>query len=348
MKHVYVGILAGGSGERLWPLSSVERPKQFIPFLNNYSLLEKTVQRVATIPGVITQNIFVVTGVDQAPLVEAVVGEQIGFMVQEPVGRNTAPALLLACEQVAARDSNAVIIFVPADHFIPDEAAFAVCIEQALAEAQQADEIVLLGLKPLYPATGYGYIEVAHNAPATGTLPIKRFHEKPDRERAELYCQRSTMYWNLGIFIAQVAVFKQELLEHAPDLCVRMDDYLAGICDYAQLPSISIDYAVMEKSLKTVLIEAHFAWYDVGTVRTFVELRQQYAGVANPVITVKGGNNVADTLKKRVVCVGVSDVCIIETADSILVVHKDALEEVKTAALLIRQQGAGIKNKQAV
>lgn len=320
-------MLAGGSGSRLWPLSSIQRPKQLLPFIGDKSLLDQALDRIGTL-GIPKENIFIITNTEQEEAIRSAVGDVIGSFVLEPCARNTAAALLLGCYHIYAHDPDAVVLFVPADHFVPDERSWVQAVKCMLQEAEQSENIVLLGLKPSFPATGYGYIQASKNNDQNA-LPVVRFHEKPALEAAQLYMQCDDMFWNIGMFAARVSVFLEEVKLHAPAVYHAMQDYLDNKKSYDQIPSISIDYAVMEKTQRAVLIPAAFTWYDVGNISIFLSLQSLYNNINANVVNVAGKNNLVSTKKKVVACVGVSNLCIVETEDTLLIVAQDQAELVK-------------------
>ncbi|MBX9830366.1 NTP transferase domain-containing protein [Candidatus Babeliales bacterium] len=336
MTTVYAGIMAGGVGTRLWPLSNKSRPKQLIPFLNNSSLLDQAIERVMSV-ATAPETIFVVTSNEQEALINNAVGNSIGFVVSEPEGRNTAPALLLGCYRVFQKDPEAVIIFLPADHFIPDVQAFTAIVNQAVAYVAVHNKIALFGLKPRSAAIGYGYIQTNPTSQNDGCFSVAQFHEKPTLALAQAYAQRDDMLWNMGIFVAKASTFLQEFKTCAPMLSLAMQAYLSGTCAYADLENISVDYAVMEKSCNTVVFAADLEWYDVGNVYTFLQLKETYAHDNVAVINVDATGNMAYSKKKFVACIGVDDLCIIETDDALLIVKKDKAELVKQVSVKINE-----------
>ena len=185
--HVYVGILAGGTGERLWPLSRINKPKQLIPFVDQKSLLEQTIDRVQANPALKQENIFVITSEQQAALIDASLKQRVGFVLTEPTQRNTAPAIIFACQKIIQTDPHAVVVFLPADHFIPDPAAFNQALDKMIARAQGHKEIVLLGIKPRYAATGFGYMQIGAQFDDASATRVVKFHEKPNAKTAEFY-----------------------------------------------------------------------------------------------------------------------------------------------------------------
>jgi len=338
-KPVFI-FLAGGSGERLWPLSRKDRPKQLIPFLGNQSLLEQSIDRIASLASD-KKNLIVLTNQEQSPAITQLVGDRVGDVMAEPASRNTGPAILYACLKSVSRDisDDPVLVFLPSDHFIPDAKKFCTALQKTIGYASNHDVIALLGLMPVFPATGYGYIQAKISQDSC--YPVEKFHEKPTLDVAQEYIRRDDMFWNIGIFIARRSVLLKEFQKHAPELFSGMQEYLAEKQVYKNLPNISIDYAIMEKSSNIVMLPADFEWHDVGNIKTFLDIKTKYGkkDEVSRVITCEGQNNSAITSKKIVACVGVSDVCIVETDDIILVVAKDRVEQVKQILGKIKELG---------
>jgi mannose-1-phosphate guanylyltransferase/mannose-6-phosphate isomerase len=328
MEHVYVAILAGGKGERLWPLSTVDRPKPLLPFINGETLLDQTIQRALPLVDS-PKNICIVAGAGLEALIQKEVGDRIGFMITEPCGRNTAAAVLLAVEQIYRRDPDALVLFLSADHFIPDPVPFQAMMRHAIDYTKQHQKIAIFGLKPQFPATGYGYIQTG--VPEEQGFIVDAFHEKPDLEQAQKYVKQSNMFWNLGLFAAQASVWRAEFSANSPEIFAGMQRYLDGNGSYQDITSISVDYALMEKSKNIVMFGGNFAWYDVGNLHAFLSLKKIYGGQYQDVINIQAQNNLAQTKKKIVACIGVSNICIIETADVLVIAHNDEVERVKQA-----------------
>ncbi len=326
MKSMYVGILAGGSGSRLWPLSSATKPKQLLPFIHNSSLIEQAVQRVTAL-GIGKENIFVITNQEQEKAITQTLKDTVGSFVIEPSARNTAPAILLGCHHVYEQDPEAIVLFLPADHFIPEQTGWIKAVQQVLNSAQKNNNLFLIGLKPTYPATGYGYIQTKQTS--STPLSIIKFHEKPSLIKAQEYLTRHDMFWNIGIFAGTVKAFIQEFKQHTPTVYNTIQQHLQHQAPYSNIPSISMDYAIMEKTTNAMMIPASFTWYDVGNLTTFLSLQKHYNQLNNPTININGSNNLVSSKKKIIACVGVSNLCIIETEDTLLIVAQDQVEQVK-------------------
>lgn len=326
--NFYIVILAGGKGERLWPLSRESRPKQLLPF-NGKSLLEHTLERVQHwIP---QENIWIITNTNQYYTIADLLGTKVGNIISEPASRNTAAAILLATMQIHKQNPNATVAFLPADHVIDPLQEFAESLEEALLFTSEHDKIALLGLKPTFPATGYGYIEytIDRTTDIAGPYKVVKFHEKPSKDLAQFYSTSAHMLWNMGIFCAQTAFFIDEFNYHAPELVAQMNAYLDGTFAYEDFENISVDYVVMEKSKSTVVFPVQFAWSDVGNLDIFLSLQKKSSVPKDKLITVDAKNNILDVQDKLVALVGVDNICVVQTDDVLLVAKRDEVEKVK-------------------
>lgn len=334
MNPVIYVILAGGNGERLWPLSKRDAPKQIIPFLGDSSLLEQTIDRITSLIKT-GDEIWVITTQAQQERIAQKIGNRVHKILAEPVARNTGPAILLACLQAQQTKQDCIFVVLPSDHFIPDKHVFCQNLVQAIEYARIHDDIALFGLVPTYPATGYGYIQAACKHEQGDCYHVARFHEKPDRDRAQVYIEQRDMFWNIGIFVGLASVFIREFVLLAPHLYDSVFTALYDETNYQHTESISIDYAILEKSVHTVVFPVQFEWYDVGNLYTFLLLNARFAP-QGPVISFHGQDNMASSSKKLVACIGVSDLCIIETDDVLLIAKKDMVEDVKALLATIK------------
>lgn len=328
-KDFYAVILSGGSGERFWPLSTPERPKQFLTVFGGKSLLRQSVDRLKGL--VPPSNILVVTGKSLAKATRAELPElPRKNIVCEPCRRDTAAAVAVACTEVAKRGgADAVAAVLTADHLMKDEKAFRRILSAAASAAETSGCIVTMGVKPTFAATGFGYIKMGRRMAEIDGVEVRKavkFVEKPDLKTAQRYLKRGGFAWNAGMFVWKVSVLAAALGEHAPHLC--------GITvkDYDRLPKISFDYAVMEKARNVLVTTGDFGWDDVGTW-TSAEKHFQTDGRGNSVrgssVLLDCSNTVAVAEGPRIAALGVKDVVIVTTPDSVLVVAKDRAQDLK-------------------
>jgi mannose-1-phosphate guanylyltransferase/mannose-6-phosphate isomerase len=347
MKNVVFLILCGGGGERLWPLSRKNRPKQFISFLDGKSLLEQSLDRIFPLAEN-KSNIGVVTSDKQKKLLLDLVGNKIGFVLDEPAQRNTAPAILYSCLKIYEKNPDAVVVFLPADSFVVDNQKYINYLSQAIECAACNDKIVTLGLMPTRPATCYGYIQADSNFSNCidcGKLyEVLTFHEKPDVQTAKKYMQQGDMFWNIGVFAAKISVFLNEFKACSSQLFFDMQNFMEGKISYQDLPNISIDYAVMEKSKNISVLVSDFEWDDIGNLDVFLTFQKRFSQDSTKIINIDGEKNLVKVLSeeghnaKLVAFVGVSDLCLVQEKDIILVAKRDEIEKVKKVLAKIREE----------
>lgn len=327
--------MAGGSGTRFWPASRSAHPKQFLTIGSQASLLRQTAQRVVELVG--WDKIIVVTGAAHAEHV----GEHLPELPKEnilvePAARNTAPCIGWATQEILARDAEAKVAVLPADHFIGDEPGFRDAIAAAFSAA--SDRIVLFGIVPTRPETGYGYIERGDQLKeeeGRAVHEVARFVEKPDRPTAEGYLAAGRYLWNSGMFIFPASLMKVQLEKHIPELMTQLAEMSAENINsvYPKLPSISIDYGVMEQSQQTSVMPVSFAWSDVGSWDAAKEVYSSDAQgnvVLGDVLAVDIEDCLVDARAGRAVAaVGLSEVLIVDTKDALLVVRKGRSQDVK-------------------
>ena len=359
-------VLSGGSGTRLWPLSREKYPKQLLPLIGEDSLLQATVRRVEGIADCELAPPMVVCNEDY----RFVIAEQLrlmgkpGSIVLEPTGRNTAPALTLAALAASKHATDPILLVMPADHVIIDIAAFQRAVRQGAALAD-GGAVVTFGITPEAPETGYGYIQsgAAFTAQSESARLIARFVEKPDLATAQAYLKEGTYFWNSGLFMMRASVWLAAMGACRPDILAACQSaWTSGSADgdfirvgkdaFAACPSDSIDYAVMERIAKQVagaaalppgvVIPLTAGWSDVGAWDALWQVLPKDANgnVAQGDVLLQDCHDTLALSEGRLVaCVGVSDLVEIETADAILVAHKDRTQDVKKIVDRLKQQG---------
>lgn len=336
-------ILAGGKGERFWPLSRKHHPKQFLSLDGSgKSLLQATADRLLPLAGD-WENLWVVT----SSLLAAGVQKQlpslpVNNLLAEPEGRDTAPAVAWTTLEIAKRYGNdAVVGFFPADPWIGDQDRFVDTLRAACELAATENAIATLGVKPSYPSTGYGYIEQGEQTSTFGDLPayrVNRFTEKPNRETAEEFLSTGRFSWNSGMFIFRAGVVLEELRTHAPEIMNLLEEQ--GKAAYSQLPKISIDYALMEKTQLAHVLPADFGWDDLGDWNAIERLLKgdtPNVEIGNHVgLDTQGALIYANGDEDVVVTIGLEDVVIVRDRNVTLIVKKDRTQEIKQVLKLLQ------------
>ncbi len=275
--------------------------------------------------------------------------EKVGLILEETASRNTAPAILYSCFELEKIDKDAVVVFLPADSFVVQEDKYREYLSKAIEYAKHNEKIVTLGVMPTRPATGYGYIQAVScdktNITCGNIYNVETFHEKPNKEKAKKYMQQGDMFWNIGVFVGRVSVFLKEYKNHAPNLFDSVQNYLHDKIKYDAIENISVDYAVMEKTKKVVILPCDFEWDDIGNLDSFLSLQNKYSKTQSvKIINIDARGNLVklkndSSLKNKVVTfIGVSDLCLVEDEDVILVAKKSEVEKVKKLLAEFRKE----------
>ncbi|KAF3981572.1 MAG: mannose-1-phosphate guanylyltransferase/mannose-6-phosphate isomerase [Methylococcales symbiont of Hymedesmia sp. n. MRB-2018] len=338
-------ILSGGSGSRLWPLSRVMLPKQFVPMFENKSLFQEVLIRNQDL----CSSTCIVTNVEQYFLAAdqfLQVSSSPSRFLLEPVGRNTAPAIALACLTL---DPDELVLVTSSDHLIKDQKAYDSVVLKAKALAEQGN-LVTFGIQPTYPETGFGYIEAKGNE-------VLSFKEKPPLELAKRYIEQGNYFWNSGMFCFKAGVFLSELQQYAPDIyqaCVKaldeQSDHKEVRIDLKvmqEIPAESIDYAVMEKSNKVKMVPCDMGWSDLGSFdalydETKTEMNENVVLARTTdgpePICIDSSGNLLITLDRQIALVDIDDLVIVDTADAILVSKKGCSEKIKQVVAQVKKQ----------
>lgn len=361
MGENFVVILAGGKGERFWPQSRTQIPKQLLPIVGEGSLLSQTVRRLQGLIPV--ENILVLTNQSLREATIQACPELLPENIYgEPCGRDTGPAVGLAALLVLARNPNAIFAILPADHVIHDASGFQQCLHKAFTLAKESDFFVTLGIQPAFPATGYGYIALDHcldpNPPAIHS--IQKFVEKPDLATAESFLQLGNYLWNAGMFIWKASVLLEAFRSHALDIynglqnidrlfamgssCTPSAVYPVLQQTYHLLPKISIDYALMEKTTNIRVLSATFDWDDVGewtALTRHLESDQEGNVTKGLVKLLASRDSIVVSHQDHLVAVyGVHDLVVVHTPDATLVCPKSRVQEIKKLVTELGQSAA--------
>src|SRR5216110_3337309 len=340
---IYALILAGGSGERFWPLSRRARPKQLLSLVSDKTLLEQTLARLEGL--VPNERILVLTNAEQESAVRKLLGNfPKENIVAEPAKRDTAAAVALGTGWVVARDHAATMLVLPADHVISNQVAFQETLALAADAAEETGELVTIGIKPTWACPGYGYIEqgtpVRLRKRSDAVHRVLRFREKPNLDLAESFLRKGNFRWNAGMFVWSVPTVLREFNRQAPELADFIsqlrapENFEKALRErFSKLPRISFDYAIMEKADRVLVVEASFDWDDIGSWRTVANYfeKDQHGNAANRAITVVDSSNnvVFEENGTTVALLGVHNLIVVRTDDALLICDRHEAERIK-------------------
>lgn len=344
-------IMAGGTGSRLWPLSRELNPKQFLPLVNDQSMLQNTLTRLE---GIEHQAPCLICN-EEHRFLAAEQLRQMGLedcpIMLEPEGRNTAPAIALAALNATANGEDPLLLVLAADHEIKDVAAFQQAVNQAIPLAE-AGKLVTFGIVPDRAETGYGYIERGVSGD-NGSFSVARFVEKPDADTAAEYLTSGNYFWNSGMFLFRASMYLSELRDHDPEMVTHCERALSDTeqdmsfvrvdrAAFARCRSEAVDTAVMEKTQNAVVMPLDAGWSDIGSWSALWDIQQKDGdrnAIRGDVLSESSFGNFIQADHRLVAAVGVNDLVIVETKDAVLVAHKDQVQQVKAIVGQIKQQG---------
>ncbi len=353
-EHAYAVVLAGGIGSRFWPLSRLERPKQFLKVFGEQSLIEDTVHRLRH--RFQPENILIITNQLHEERTRRLFPRlPPRNIIGEPLGRNTAACIGLAALLLRARDPDSSMIVLPADHYIGDREEFLCTLERALQTCRN-QHLVTLGIQPTSPETGFGYIQFQPEEIEPGVYPVKTFAEKPDLKTARLFLQSGDFLWNSGIFIWETRTIVEALERWLPETWETLEELSTQLDSpdfgrhlahcYRQLRSISIDIGVMEPASQTPgairVIQSSFPWNDVGTWAEVHRMREKDGGdnvVVGDAVVVDSNRCLVHAPDRVVALVGMRDTIVVDSDDALLVCRMDAHQDVRHVIARLKEDG---------
>jgi len=351
MSDLKAVVLAGGSGTRLWPLSRQQLPKQFLNLDGDESLLEATISRLQ--PLISRDDVWVVTNENHAGG-EAYAALRDLHTILEPCGRNTAPAIALSAAWLMERaQSDPVMLVLPADHLIRDVAAFHTALNTAV-EAARRGMLVTFGIQPEHPETGFGYIQADTTPVKNGVFAVKRFVEKPDAKTAQGYLDAGDYYWNSGMFVWRASALLGEVKLYLPEVWRvlegmrqrwRQGEPWQEVVRHAfpNMPNVSIDYGVMEKSARVGLVPCDIGWSDVGSWDAVYDISAKDASgnaIAGDVLQIACGDSLLRSQTRLLAAAGLKDVIAVETPDAILLLKRGDSQLVRDLVAKIKARGS--------
>jgi len=344
-KNLFAVILAGGSGTRFWPLSRGHNPKQFLSLATRSSLLSETISRVQ---GFIPKDQIILVASHKHRKKVLAEAKKAGVpsmnVLWEPSGKNTAPAVCWAAQVIYQRNPQALLAVLPSDHLILKKNAFHKILMRAFELAVQ-DYLVTLGIVPTRPDTGYGYLNI-QKAKRSQIYKVVRFVEKPDLKKAQEFLKKKTYLWNSGMFIWKAAVVLEEFKQHLPEV-YKPFAWARSVSQvrkfWKTLPSISVDYGIMEKSRRVAAVPAQdIGWSDVGSWQALWEIlkkgKQQNSVIRGAVLSEKTSNSLILGSKRLIATIGIDNLVIVDTEDALLICRKDQSQDIKTIVNRLKEK----------
>lgn len=348
---IYGVIMAGGGGTRFWPLSRKKLPKQFLNLTGKDLMVNETFDRLAGL--VAPEDIFVVTNEMHAELTEKLMKGRIGrtHILSEPAARNTAACIGYAAMEIVKKYGDGIMCILASDHYIRDEKRYLEVLGEAVETAEKTDALVTIGIRPEFPSTGYGYIK---NSAVQGEVyrKVEEFVEKPDAETAKEYLKDGHYAWNSGMFVWRASTILKWFEKLLPDIyecLVKIGDAMGTPGEqktiqkiYPAIPKISVDYGIMERADHVLMLEGDFGWNDIGSYDTLpVLLKKDENGnvCRGEHVLLDSKDCICYSNKRLIAAVGVDNLVIVETEDSVLVCQKDRVQDVKKLVECMKREG---------
>lgn len=350
MEKTFGLIMAGGGGTRLWPLSRFNMPKQLLNLTGKEIMINETIMRIGQ--SIDTRKVFIITNENQAKKMREVTEKFINSrnIISEPYARNTAACIGLAAMKIYKKYGDGVMVVTPSDAYVQDNEEYARVLDKAIEFARVNNNIVTIGIKPTYPATGYGYIKFEKTDETV--KKVMCFVEKPNFELAKEYLESGNFLWNSGIFVWKVSLILECLKTYLPNIYNTLQEFSKYIDSpresvklkeiYENIESISIDFGVMEKANNIMVIEGNFGWNDVGSLDTLAitnPLNEKGNVEKGNILNLSTTNSVIYSTEKLIATFGLDNIVIVETKDAILVCPKDKAQDVKKIVEKLNESG---------
>lgn len=353
MANLWAIVLAGGYGTRFWPLSRKKRPKQFLPIVSEKPMVQETIERI--LPVVSPERIVAIAPKDLISTLKKEISPYKGIKIlEEPNGKNTAPSIILACSYISKLDKNATVIVLPSDHYIGKKEEFLRAVTASFHLSQELDSLFTFGIKPSSPETGYGYIQInrekLHSHEGERFFEVIRFVEKPTREIAEEYVKSGNYFWNSGMFLWRIYVFKEALKKFAPEYYEIYEEFEKipltqknkVLEIWNKIKPLSIDYALMERASSIIMVRADFDWSDVGSWSSLYRIwgtDDEENSLKGEVYPLDSSGCLVYTDEGIVSLIGVKDIVVINTRDAVLICHRDHVQRVKELVEALKKKG---------
>lgn len=337
---VYAVIMSGGLGSRFWPKSRKNLPKQFLKIIGEKTMIEGTVGRLKNI--IPDDRICIVTNKNYVPIIKGLLNIDVNNIFKEPLNKETASCIGLAAVKLLKKDFEAVMVVLPSDHYIQEQEEFEKTIEKAIEISSDGDYLVTMGINPTRPEPGYGYIEKGDEL-ETGAYKVKRFVEKPNVDVAKSFLEKGNYLWNSGMFVWRADRLLREIKKYLPDLFKSLmtiyetigtpDEEKVIEEEYSKIDGISIDFGVMQRTHRAVVLDTSFLWDDIGSFTSldrFIDKDEDgniISGCGASLLNVQNTTILGD--KRLISAIGVKDMLIVDTDDVVLVCPKDRYQEIK-------------------
>lgn len=350
MEKIKIVIMAGGVGERFWPKSRKKLPKQFLNLAGKNSMIQDTVNRL--LPIVAMEDIYIATGEIYIDLVREHLPQlPISNIITEPCGKNTAACIGLVAKHIEKENPNAIMVVLPADHVIQNEEVFRKTIIEGVEIASENNNIITIGIVPLSPEVGYGYIKASNEINLKNAKKVDRFVEKPNKGKAEMYIKDGNYLWNSGMFIWSVKTFLGNMTKHMPkhnEILSKISAYIGSEEyesvlkeNYQLLDSTSVDYGILEHAENIYVLPSEFGWDDVGSWNSIERLNEkdEFGNVQKgEILTLLSQNCTIEANDKLIVAIGLDNLVIVDTNDALLICNKDYTNNIKDVITELKKQ----------